>query len=72
MPGGSRFDEEILSFCYGKARKSSEIADHLGISNSTHLKEKILGALVTGGYLSKEKVSRSFFFKTNPDMVRVK
>lgn len=72
VPNGSRFDEEILSFCYGKARKSSEIAEHLGISNSTHLKERILGALVTGGYLSKEKVSRSFFFKTNPEMVRVK
>lgn len=72
VPGGSRFDEEILSFCYGKARKSSEIADHLGISNSTHLKEKILGILVTNGYLLREKVSRSFFFKTNPDMVREK
>lgn len=72
VPGGSRFDEEILSFCYAKARKSSEIADHLGVAHSTHLREKILGTLVENGYLSKEKVSRSFFFKTNPDMVRVK
>ena len=71
VPGGSRFDEDILSFCYDRARKSSEIAGHLGISNSTHLKEKILGTLVSNGYLSKEKESRSFFFKTNPDMVRV-
>lgn len=72
VPDGSRFDEEILSFCYGKARKTSEIADHLGISDSTHLKEKILGTLVTNGYLTREKVSRAFFFKTNPDMVREK
>ena len=72
VPDGSRFDEEILSFCYGKARKTSEIADHLGISDSTHLKEKILGTLVTNGYLTREKVSRAFFYKTNPDMVREK
>ena len=63
VPGGSRFDEEILSFCYGKAKKSSEIADHLGISDSTHLKEKILGALVTNGSLTREKVSRVFFLQ---------
>ena len=71
VPDGSRFDEDILSFCYDRARKSSEIASYLGISNSTHLKEKILGTLVSNGYLLKEKGSRSFFFKTNPDMVRV-
>lgn len=71
VPDGSRFDGDILSFCYDRARKSSEIANYLGISNSTHLKEKILGTLVSNGYLSKEKGSRSFFFKTNPDMVRV-
>ena len=72
VPGGSRFDGDILSYCYDRARKSSEIASHLGISNSTHLKEKILGTLVSNGYLSKEKVSRTFFFRTNHDMVRVK
>ncbi|MBO5604411.1 MAG: helix-turn-helix transcriptional regulator [Acidaminococcaceae bacterium] len=72
VPGGSKYDGEILAFCYSKARKTSEIAKHLGVSNSTHLKEKILGALVSNGYLAKEKASRSFFFKTNPDIVRKK
>ena len=72
VPNGSRFDEDILSFCYERARKSSEIADYLGISNSTHLKERILGTLVENGYLIKEKVSRSFFYRTNHDAVRVK
>ncbi len=72
VPDGSRYDEDILAFCYERARKTSEIAEYLGISNSTHLKEKILGKLVENGYLSKEKVSRSFFFRTNPDAVRVK
>ena len=72
VPNGSRFDEEILSYCYNKARKTSEIAAHLGVTNSTHLKDKILGTLVANGYLAKEKVSRSFFFKTNSDIVRKK
>lgn len=72
VPDGSRFDAEILSFCYGNARKAAEIAAHLGVSNSTHLKEKILGTLVANGYLTKEKVSRSFYYRTNPEMVRLK
>lgn len=72
VANGSRYDEDILSFCYERARKSSEIADHLGISNSTHLKEKILGTLVDNGYLLKEKISRSFFYRTNPDTVQLK
>ena len=72
VPNGSKYDEDILSYCYNKARKTSEIAKYLGISNSTHLKEKILGTLVINGYLIQEKVSRSFFFKTNPDIVRKK
>ena len=72
VPNGSRYDEQILSFCYNVGRKSTEIASFLGISNSTYLKEQILGTLVENGYLSKEKNSRSFFYKTNKESVRKK
>lgn len=72
VPNGSKFDEKILSFCYKEARKASDIAAHLNISNSTYLKENILETLVVHGYLLKEKVSRTFFFKTNHHLVRVK
>ncbi|MCR5448211.1 MAG: putative DNA binding domain-containing protein [Solobacterium sp.] len=71
VPNGSRYDESILSYCYGIARTASEIAGHLGISYSTYLKNKIIGNLVKNGYLTEEKVSKSSLYKTNPDMVRI-
>lgn len=69
---GSQYDKDILAFCYNKARKASEIARYIKISNSTHLREKILGTLVENGYLQKEQISKTVFYKTKPDMIRIK
>ena len=71
VPGGTEFDEEVLSFCYLKARKASEIAGHLGISDSTYLRKRILGNLEEKGYLEKNRISRSAFYRTKPDSVTV-
>lgn len=49
----------------------NEHAAHLGISDSTYLRKKILGNLEEKGYLEKSKVSRATYYKTNPDMVTV-
>lgn len=68
---GTDYDEKVLSFCYYQARKVSEIAEYLGISDSTYLRKKVLGNLEKQQYLEKSKVSRAMYFKTNPDMVVV-
>jgi predicted HTH transcriptional regulator len=56
---GTEHDEKVLAFCYNQSRKVSEIAEYLGISDSSYLRKKVIGNLVANGYLEKNKVSRS-------------
>jgi len=71
VPEGTELDGKVLSFCYLKAHKASEIAEYLGISDSTYFRKKVLNNLEKHGYLEKSKVSRAAYYKTNPDMVRI-
>lgn len=71
VPGGTELDGKVLSFCYFKAHKVSEIAEYLGISDSTYFRKQVLDNLEKNGYLEKSKVSRAAFYKTNPDMVNI-
>lgn len=68
---GTDYDEKVLSFCYYQAHKVSEIAEYLGISDSTYLRKQVLGNLEEQGYLEASKISRAMYFKTNRDMVMV-
>lgn len=70
--GGTGFDAKVLSFCYYKAHKASEIAEHLGISDSTYFRKEVLANLERQGYLEKSKVSRAAFYKTNRAVVELK
>lgn len=72
VPHGSKYDEKILAYCYNYARKASEIAAHLGISDSTHLRKDILGNLVENGYLRTSKMGGAQFFETMRAMVRLR
>ena len=69
VPNGTDYDEKVLSFCYRQAHKVSEIAEYLGISDSTYLRKQVLGNLEDNQYLEKSKISRAAYFKTNRDMV---
>ena len=71
VPGGTEHDARVLSFCYFKAHKVSEIAEYLGISDSTYFRKQVLDNLEKHGYLEKSKVSRAAFYKTIPDMVNL-
>ena len=68
---GTDYDDKVLSFCYYRAHKVSEIAEYLGISDSSYLRKQVLGNLEKQGYLETSKISRAMYFKTNPDMVMV-
>lgn len=71
VENGTDYDEQVLSFCYYHAHKVSEIAEYLGVSDSTYLRKQVLGNLEEQGYLEKSKISRAMYFKTNRDMVQV-
>lgn len=68
---GTELDEKVLSYCYYQAHKVSEIAEYLGISDSTYLRKQVLGNLEKQGYLESSKISRATYFKTKPDMVTI-
>ena len=68
---GTNFDDKVLSFCYYQAHKVSEIAEYLGISDSSYLRKQVLGNLEEQGYLESSKISRAVYFKTNQDMVTI-
>ena len=71
VQSGTDYDDKVLSFCYYRAHKVSEIAEHLGISDSTYLRKQVLGNLEMQGYLEKSKIARAMYFKTNRDAVTV-
>lgn len=69
VPGGSVHDAKILSFCYPQARKAGEIAEWIGLSDSSYFRKKILDTLVTNGYLEKSRNSAAVYYKTVRTMV---
>lgn len=71
VQNGTDYDDKVLSFCYYRAHKVSEIAEYLGISDSTYLRKQVLGNLEMQGYLEKSKIARAMYFKTNRDAVTV-
>ena len=66
---GTVYDAKILSFCYYQAHKVSEIAEYLGVSDSTYFRKQVLENLLKNQYLIKSKASRAIYYKTNPEMV---
>lgn len=68
---GTFRDNAVLSFCYYRARRVSEIADFLKLRDSHYLRRSILHNLVKQGYLDKDRVSGSVYYKTRREMVEV-
>ena len=64
-------DAKILSYCYYQAHNTSEIAEHLKISNSTYFRNNIINNLVEQNYLITSKIGRSNYYKTNNELVNV-
>lgn len=71
VSNGTVYDARVLSFCYNRSHKVTEIAEYLGVSDSTYLRKNILGNLVNEGYMHVSKEGRASYYKTNGDMVRV-
>ena len=68
----TRFDISILSFCYPKPRTVKEIADHLGISNSSFFKKNAIENLVKQSYLKESKAGNASIYLANPEQVKIR
>lgn len=71
LVNASKHDDKILSYCYFKGHNAKEIADFLGISDSTYFRNTILKRLVNANYLASMKVGNSLMYKTNVDEVKL-
>lgn len=69
IPNGTKYDQEILSFCYMKPRRISEIAAHIGIKDSSYFRERILKNLADNQYLIQSKEGNATCYRTNKDLV---
>lgn len=69
VPSGGAHDEAILSVCYATARTAKDIAQTIGLSDSSYFRKRILGNLVEHGYLEKSTAGRTAYYKTNRGMV---
>ena len=56
VPHGTVYDAKILSFCYYQAHKVSEIAEYLGVSDSTYFRKQVLENLAENQYLYNKNI----------------
>jgi len=68
----TKYDDLILSYCYFNHKKVSDIARYLKISNSTYLKNNIVGNLVKNNYLIVDVYKDILYYKTNDKIVKVR
>lgn len=68
---GTKYDQKVLAYCYDSAKKISDIASYLGLSDSSYLRDKILGNLERQGYLLKSLRGRTSYFRSNHEQVEL-
>ena len=67
----STHDLTILAYCYEQKRKISDIAKHLNISNSSYLRNKIIGNLVSQTFLLETQNKNLKEYATNRGKVHL-
>lgn len=72
LPDARPYDGKILAYCFNTARKPSEIAQHIGVSDSTYFRKNILKRLTDAGYLHELKTNRSAAYRTDHELVTLK
>jgi divergent AAA domain-containing protein len=65
-------DLKILSFCFGKYRKVSEIASYVGVKPSTFFRKNVISRLASKGLLLEKKVDNVTMFSSNVNLVKLK
>ena len=71
VDNGTKYDQKVLEYCYVTAKKSSEIAAYLGLTDSTYFRKKVLKNLEDNGYLVSSSLSGTKYYKTDSESVRL-
>lgn len=67
----SRFDEKVLSYCFGANRSIAEISAHCGVSSSSFFRS-IIRNLASQNFLLSEKRGNRNLYTTNPNLVHIR
>lgn len=67
----SKYDNLILAYCFEQDRTVEEIAYHIGVTNSSYLRNKIIANLVNQGFITETKKGKGKIYKDNYENVWV-
>lgn len=67
----SKYDIQILAYCYYERRTVKEITEHLGVSNSTFFRKSILNNLISQNYLKEGIEGNAKAYYTNTEYVKI-
>lgn len=70
VENGTKHDQKVLEYCYDTAHTAKEIAEFLGLSNSTYLRKNIIDNLVRTDCLREEVYAGKKHYKTVRESVR--
>ena len=71
IQNGSKYDAKILSYCFASKKSAGEIAAHLKVSDSTFLRNALLGNLVEQHYLLLIDEGKTKRYLSNKDLVKM-
>ncbi len=70
VANGTKHDKSVLEYCYERPRTVKEIAEYLGVSNSSYLRKNVLGNLAAAQYLRQTAVEGAKAYQTVHEAVQ--
>ncbi len=67
----SKYDLDILAYCYDESHSISEIAKHIGVANSMYLRNNIIKNLSSQNFLLESSEENKKIYTTNKDLVKL-
>lgn len=71
MEVGSKYDLQILGYCFYKRRTVSQIASFLGIAPSSYFRKGVLGELLSKGLLLPFKQGNAVAYTASKELVKL-
>ena len=63
-------DYKVLTYCFNESKQAKEIAEYLGLKDSTYFRKNVLENLVQNGYLFKLSHKNITYYRTNTDIIK--
>lgn len=71
IQGQSKYDLQILSYCYSREKTITEIVNKIKLSNSTFFRRNVIERLVKQGFLIETKRGNKSAYVSNKEIIRL-